>query len=205
MHPFYIYVDQLIQVGNTYKPVISILFSRGTREEAIGARKGRIQSMNRYYCPSIVTVFFIVASIFCAGCAHDKKAQQTNYPEGVAFDQPYDKVWAAINDLLFTDLGCAEKKTNKSKGLIETEWVTQITTDGTMRWKVSATLKKQGDKTRVILSKNMEMREELSNSPYRSKEKEREKDKHPDAGWKHTEISADSIDSLYQQLQNKLK
>ncbi len=149
-------------------------------------------------------VFFIVASIFCAGCAHDKKAQQTRYPEGVAFDQPYDKVWAAINDLLFTDLGCVEKKTNKSKGLIETEWVTQITTDGTMRWKVSAALKKQGDKTRVILSKNVEMREELSNSPYRSKEKEREKDKHPDADWKNTEISADSIDSLYQQLQNKL-
>lgn len=160
--------------------------------------------MKRYNCSSIVKVFFIVASIFCAGCAHDRQAKQTQYPDGIAFDQPYDKVWAATNNLLFTDLGCVEKKTNKSKGLIETEWVTQITTDGTMRWKVSAALKKQGDKTRVILSKNVEMREELSNSPYRSKEKEREKDKHPDAGWKNTEISADSIDSLYQQLQNKL-
>ncbi len=160
--------------------------------------------MKRYKCPSIVTVFFIVATIFCPGCAHDRQANHSKFPDGVVFDQPYDKVWEAINDLIFTDLGCVEKKTNKSKGLIETEWVTQITTEGTMRWKVSAALKKQGDKTRVILSKDTEMREEISSSSYRSKEKEREKDKHPDAGWKNTAVSAHSIDILYQQLQNKL-
>jgi hypothetical protein len=49
------------------------------------------------------------------------------------------------------------------------------------------------------------MKEDISQNPYRSKEKEREQDKHPQAGWKNTDVAADSIDSLYQQLQNKLK
>jgi hypothetical protein len=154
---------------------------------------------------SIVIGFFIVASIFCYSCAHNGQQKQTNYPEGVVFDQPYEKVWGAVNDLIFTDLGCAEKKVNKKKGTIETEWVTQITTEGTMRWNVSAKLKQKGNSTRVFLYKDVEMKEDISQSPYRSKEKEREKDKHPQAGWKNTDVAADSIDSLYQQLQNKLK
>jgi hypothetical protein len=74
-----------------------------------------------------------------------------------------------------------------------------------MRWNVSAKLKQKGNSTRVLLYKDVEMKEDISQSPYRSKEKEREKDKHPQAGWKNTDVAADSIDSLYQQLQNKLK
>jgi hypothetical protein len=161
--------------------------------------------MKNVNCSSIVIGFFIVASIFCYSCAHDGQQKQTNYPEGVVFDQPYEKVWGAVHELIFTDLGCVEKKVNKKKGTIETEWVTQITTDGTMRWNVSAKLKQKGNSARVLLYKDVEMKEDISQSPYRSKEKEREQDKHPQAGWKNTDVAADSIDSLYQQLQNKLK
>lgn len=123
----------------------------------------------------------------------------------MVFNQPYEKVWNALNELIFTDLGCVEKKVNKKKGIIETDWVTQITTDGTMRWNIEAELKQKANSTRVFLNKEVEMKEDITNSPYRSKEKEREQDKHPQAGWKNTDVAADSIDSLYQQLQNKLK
>jgi hypothetical protein len=155
--------------------------------------------------PSIVIGFFIVASIFYSSCAHDEQVKKTNYPEGMVFNQPYEKVWNALNELIFTDLGCVEKKVNKKKGIIETDWVTQITTDGTMRWNIEAELKQKANSTRVFLNKEVEMKEDITNSPYRSKEKEREQDKHPQAGWKNTDVAADSIDSLYQQLQNKLK
>jgi hypothetical protein len=161
--------------------------------------------MKKVNCSSIVVGFFIVASIFCYSCTHDGQLKKTNYPEGMVFNQPYEKVWNALNELIFTDLGCVEKKVNKKKGIIETDWVTQITTDGTMRWNIEAELKQKANSTRVFLNKEVEMKEDITNSPYRSKEKEREQDKHPQAGWKNTDVAADSIDSLYQQLQNKLK
>jgi hypothetical protein len=164
-----------------------------------------MQPMKQVNRLSIVIGFSIVASIFCYSCAHDRQQKQSNYPEGVVFDQPYEKVWGAVNELIFTDIGCAEKKVNKKKGTIETEWVTQITTEGTRRWNVSAELKRKGKSTRVFLNKEVEMKEDISQSPYRTKEKEREKQKHPQSGWKNTDVAADSIDRLYQQLQNKLK
>ena len=63
-----------------------------------------------------------------------------------------------------------------------------------MRWNVSAKLKQKSNSTRVFLYKDVEMKEDISQSPYRSKEKEREQDKHPQAGWKNTDVADDSID-----------
>jgi uncharacterized lipoprotein len=161
-----------------------------------------MKSVNR---SSILIGFFIVATIFYYGCAHTGQQKQSIYPDGIVCNQPYEKVWRAVNDLIFIDLGCLGSKVNKKKGTIETEWVAQITPEGTMRWRVFAKLKQKGTGTRVILSKEVEKKEEPSQFPYRSKEKEREKDRHPQASWQYIEVAADSIDRLYQQLQNKLK
>jgi hypothetical protein len=66
--------------------------------------------MKKVNCSSIVIGFFIVASIICCSCAHVGKQKKTNYPDGVVFDQPYEKVWGSVHELIFTDLGCVEKK-----------------------------------------------------------------------------------------------
>ena len=49
-------------------------------------------------------------------------SQESIFPEGKLYHQSYDTVWDAVHSLIFTDLGCVEKKVNKKKGYIETEW-----------------------------------------------------------------------------------
>jgi len=52
---------------------------------------------------------FFVAAVPCW------KQKKTNYPDGVVVDQPYEKVWGAVHELIFTDLGCVEKRSIKRR------------------------------------------------------------------------------------------
>jgi hypothetical protein len=141
--------------------------------------------------------------IVCAGCAHKEPAKESRYPEGKLYPASYDKVWDAVHTLIFTDLGCVEKKVNKKKGSMETEWVSQLSTEGTSRWRIKAQLQQKQDGTLVLLDKDVEQREVIDKNDTRAKEKS--KDQNPNSGWRHNPDDSAAADTLYQQLENKLK
>ncbi len=152
---------------------------------------------------SIIIGFFIVATVFYSACTTGRLKSGSKYPEGQFYNKPYDLVWNAVHELIFVDLGCAEKSVSKKKGAIETEWVTQITTEGIMRWKIEAEVKAKGNGTQVYMEKRVEKQDEAQKTPQPFKKQE--KDPFPNAGWKRIEPDPNSIESLYQNLSNKLK
>jgi hypothetical protein len=94
--------------------------------------------MKKRLYPCILIGFFIVATIFYSGCIHKERVRESGDPEGKLYHQSYDTVWDAVHSLIFTDLGCVEKKVNKKKGYIETEWATLLTGGRTWRWRIIA-------------------------------------------------------------------
>ncbi len=126
---------------------------------------------------------FTVATIFYSGCAHKEKVKESIYPEGKLYQQPYDTVWDAVHSLIFTDLGCVEKKVNKKKGYIETEWATRLTGGGTSKWRIIAQVKQKNDGTLVLFNRDVE----------------------ETAGKGLSGDESIDADNLYQQLEDKLK
>jgi len=159
--------------------------------------------MKKSLYPCILIGFFAVATIFYSGCAHKERAQESSFPEGKLYHQPYDRVWDAVYSLIFTDLGCVDKKVNKKKGYIETEWATRMTAEGTSRWRIKAQIKQKNDGTLVLFDRDIEQRDVVDVNNPRAKEKS--KDQNPNAGWRHNNEDASAADSLYQQLETKLK
>lgn len=100
--------------------------------------------------------FFTVAAIFYCGCTHKERVRESSYPEGKLYNQAYDTVWDAVHSLIFTDLGCVEKKVNKKKGYIETEWATRLTGGGTSKWRIIAQVKQKKDGTWVLFARDVE-------------------------------------------------
>ena len=126
---------------------------------------------------------FTVATIFYSGCAHKERARESSYSEGKIYQQPYDTVWDAVHSLIFTDLGCVEKKANKKKGYIETEWATRLTGGGTSKWRIIAQVKQKNDGTLVLFNRAVE----------------------ETAGKGLSGDESIDADNLYQQLEDKLK
>jgi hypothetical protein len=159
--------------------------------------------MKKGFYACILIGFFAVAIIFYSGCAHTERKKESIYPEGKLFHQPYDKVWDAVYSLIFTDLGCVDKKVNKKKGYIETEWATKLSAEGTSRWRIKAQVKQKNDGTLVLFDRDIEERDVVDKNDMRSREKS--KDQNPNAGWRHNNEDAGAADNLYQQLDSKLK
>ena len=126
---------------------------------------------------------FTVATIFYSGCAHKERVRESSYSEGKLYHQPYDTVWDAVHSLIFTDLGCVEKKANKKKGYIETEWATRVTGGGTSKWRIIAQVKQKNDGTLVLFNRAVE----------------------ETAGKGLSGDESIDADNLYQQLEDKLK
>jgi hypothetical protein len=141
--------------------------------------------------------------IVCAGCAQKELVKESRYPDGKLYPASYDKVWDAVHTLIFTDLGCVEKKVNKKKGSMETEWASQLSTEGIYRWRIKAQLQQKPDGTLVLLDKDVEERDVVDKNDPRSKEKS--KDQNPNSGWRHNTRDSSAADNLYQQLEKKLQ
>jgi hypothetical protein len=139
-------------------------------------------NMKKWLYPCILIGFFTALTILYSGCAHKERVRESSYSEGKLYQQSYDTVWDAVHGLIFTDLGYVEKKVNKKKGYIETEWATRLTGRGTSRWKIIAQVKQKKDGTLVLFNR----------------------DEEETAG---KGLSDESIDNynLYQQLEDKLK
>jgi hypothetical protein len=139
--------------------------------------------MNKRLYPCILIGVFTVVTIFYSGCAHKQKVKESIYPEGKLYHQEYDTVWDAVHGLIFTDLGCVEKKVNKKKGYIETEWASRQTSAGTTRWRIIAQVKQKKDGTLVLFKRDVE----------------------ETAGKGLSGDESIDADNLYQQLGDKLK
>jgi hypothetical protein len=132
-------------------------------------------------------------------CASTRDREVRSYSR--VYPQPYDSVWNAVTDLVYLDLKCASKKTDKDRGVIETEWVHLIDTDGTKRWMIQAEVKKTGNGVQVLLDKRIEMQDEVSKSINKYKKETNE----PKAsGWKKTDIEQNVFDDLYRRIDQKL-
>jgi hypothetical protein len=139
--------------------------------------------MGKKLCLCILIVFFTAVPILYSGCTHRERVKDSGNPEGKRYQQSYDSVWDAAHGLLFTDQGYIEKKANKKKGYIETEWVTRLTGRGTTRWRITVQMKQQKDGTLVLFSR----------------------DEEETAGKGLSSEQTFEVDSLYQQLEDKLK
>jgi hypothetical protein len=139
--------------------------------------------MKKRLYPCLLIGFFAAVTILYSGCTHKERVRESGgYSEGKLYQQSYDTVWDAVHSLIFTDLGYVEKKANKKKGYIETEWATRLTGRGTSRWRIIAQIKEKKDGTLVLFNRD---EEETSGKG----------------------LSDESIDAvnLYQQLEDKLK
>ena len=119
------------------------------------------------------------------------------------YDRPYDRVWSSVEELLQYDLKCAFKKNDRQDGLIETEWVHRIDTEGTKRWMVRAVIHREKAGVRVMLERKVEMQDSVSRSINKYKRQSRDT-MSPSGGWKRTEVPLDTVEDLYRQLEEKL-
>lgn len=153
---------------------------------------------------SVILIAAIASVLFQQSCAHEMGNRELASPDARIFNKPYDEVWEAVKEVIFVDLGCFEKEMNKKKGLIETTWVSRITTDGTLRWRIKATLQKRKDSTLVAISKEVQILDELRKSIKKYKEEAAKGDDHT-ASWRNTHEDLSALGEIYQGLENKLK
>jgi hypothetical protein len=139
--------------------------------------------MKKRLYPCLLIGFFAAATMLYSGCAHKQRVRQSVNPGGKLYQQSYDTVWDAVHGLMFTDLGYIENKANKKKGYIETDWATRLTGRGTSRWRIIVQVKQQKDGTLVLFNK----------------------DEEETAGKGLSSEDTFDVDSLYQQLEDKLK
>jgi len=139
--------------------------------------------MNKRLFSCILIGFFAAVTILYSGCAHKQRVRESGYAGGKLYQQSYDTVWDTVNSLIFTDLGNVEKKANKKKGYIETEWATRLTGRGTSKWRIIVQIKEKKDGTLVLFNK----------------------DEEETAGKGLSSEDTFDVDSLYQQLEDKLK
>jgi hypothetical protein len=147
----------------------------------------------------------IQASLIClliCSCATTKDTRQYHTIE--KFNAPYDEVWSALNWVVFDKMDCTEKKVNKKKGIIETEWVYIIGMDGTTRWKITARAEQHEKYILVQIDKKVQLRDEVSKSINMYREKTREKSG-ARAGWKTGGLDQSGTEEIYLKIKNRLK
>ncbi len=149
--------------------------------------------------------FMVIFNTFIPGCASTGKSPESQ-AAGYVFNRPYDEVWDAINDLVLNDLGCVPKKINKKKGLLKTEWVHRIDTQGTSRWMISAEVKKKKDGIRVLINNEVQNRDRTIRKVQRYRKPQDSMDKNrQNAGWKKAETDFITTENLYRRIREKLK
>ena len=134
-------------------------------------------------------------------CASTKNMKQEYETERV-FNVSYDDAWAALVEVVLNDLGCAQKKINKKKGILETEWIYTINTDGTIRWKLSARIKKKREGVWMMVDKIIQSRDQVSKSINKYKKKSRASEK--PFSWRRSETDKNAVDDLFFEIESKL-
>jgi hypothetical protein len=118
------------------------------------------------------------------------------------YDQPYDSVWTAVEDLVYNELKCTPKKTDKKSGFLETEWIHRFDTEGTKRWMIEARIKKVQHGVQVLIDKRVEMQDAASKNINKYK---KETNEPQSSGWKKQDIERADLEDLYRRVEQKLE
>lgn len=149
--------------------------------------------------PAALWLLCSAAAFFLLQCASTRDREVRSFAR--VYPQPYDTVWSAVEDLVYMDLSCTPKKTDKDHGVIETEWVHLMDTEGIKRWMIQAEVHKIANGIRVVIDKRIEMRDEVSKSINRFK---KENNEPKSSGWKRKDIEQKVFDDLYRRIDQKL-
>ena len=148
-----------------------------------------------------IVMLGFVGAVLLQACASTQERQMRSMAR--VYDRPYDRVWSSVEELLRFDLKCAFKKNDKQDGVLETEWVHRMDTEGTKRWMVRATVRKVKGGIEVGLYKKLELQDSVSKSLEKYKGK---KDTEPASGsWRKTDVDPDTVEDLYRKLEKKLE
>ena len=150
----------------------------------------------------ITRMLLLAAAVFSLTACASYPLQEEMQSMARVYDQPYDRVYSSAEELLRSDLSCAIKKSDEDDGLIETEWVHRIDTEGRKRWKIKAEVHKAPGGTEVIFYKRSDLQGEVSKSI--GKHKKKDTAPSPSGGWRKTHIDLASVDDLYRRLETKL-
>ena len=121
------------------------------------------------------------------------------------FDRPYDEVWLSVEDLLHHDLKCIFKKNDKKDGVLETEWVHRMDTEGKKRWMIIANMRNVKGGVEVVLYKKVELQDDVSKSIDKFRNKKKDNAATPTSGWQKTDVNLTTVSDLYRQLEIKLE
>jgi len=148
-------------------------------------------------------LFWLVLAVVLIACAC---ARGRVAPELIArvYQKPYDEVWEAVSAVLVDELGCVERKVQKNKGYLETEWVHSFDTSGQSRWKIEAYLKERTGAVTLELDKTVQMKGAVSKTLRRYNQEEKNEPVGPHAGWSTTTTTAREIEDLYRRIDLRL-
>jgi hypothetical protein len=121
------------------------------------------------------------------------------------FDRPYDEVWKSVEDLLHHDLKCIFKTNDKKDGVLETEWVHRMDTEGRKRWMIIANVRTVKGGVEVVLYKKVELQDDVSKSIDKYNTKKKDAPETASGGWKKTDVNLTAVEELYKKLENKLE
>ena len=153
-------------------------------------------------CMMCAVLCFLACAVLLQACASTQEAQMRSMAR--VYDRPYDRVWSSVEELLRFDLKCALKKNDRPDGVIETEWVHRMDTEGTKRWMVKATVRKVKGGVEVGLYKKLELQDNVSKSLEKFNSK-KEKNDPAASSWKKTDVAPDTVEDLYRKLELKLE
>lgn len=145
----------------------------------------------------------LTALLLAVPCACTSVRIPADQPVRV-YQKPYDEVWEAVKWALLEDLGLVERKTKKSRGYIETDWVHSFDTTGQKRWKFEALLKQRKDGVTVALLKTVQLKDPVSKTIKRYNNEEKNEPVGPHAGWSNMTASAREIEDVYRRIDLRL-
>jgi len=152
----------------------------------------------------LYTIMFVLLLSIVSACATGEKERAAAAPvlNRAVLAKGYDEVWKSLVELISQDLEYPIEKAEK--GVIETKWVSVINVEGTMRWKLEASVKKRKDGTEVEVIKKVQVLEKTS-----SKDKRKSSDKEPEpgknlGGWRTGESDRVDEGQILSSLKKKL-
>ncbi len=143
----------------------------------------------------------LAGGLLAGACARGRVAPGT---DARVYRKPYDEVWEAVTAVLFDELGCVERKTKKSGGYLETEWINTFDTSGQSRWKLDVYLKKRNGAVSVAIAKRVQMKDKVSKTIRRYNHEEKNEPVGPNAGWSTITAEAQDIEDIYRRIDLRL-
>ncbi|MCP4716691.1 MAG: hypothetical protein GY868_16340 [Deltaproteobacteria bacterium] len=152
-----------------------------------------------------VAVFVIIgwlAGVLVGGCVSAPQPKQRDVSER-QFSASYDRVWEVLEMHVLDEMGCSVKKMNRKKGILITEWVHMIDTDGTQRWMLEVHVAESASGARVQVNKIVQMWDKKTQTLRKYNQESRQKAV-DNKSWKKMKVDTLDIEHIYRSMDLKL-